>query len=63
MLTISRAMTKTRKKPQCSLRMTCENIITKIGEQKMMVAASPTGNLLNAMKMQVTVRQPMIPCK
>ena len=39
----------------------CEKIITKIGEQKIMVAASPTGNLANPMNMQVTVRQPMIP--
>jgi hypothetical protein len=35
--------------------------MTKMGEQKMMVAASPTGSLANPMKMQVTVKQPIKP--
>ena len=58
---INRQMTKSLKNPQCSRKIMCEKIITKIGEQKIMVAASPTGNLANPMNMQVTVRQPMIP--
>jgi len=41
--------------------MTCENIITKIGEQKMMVAASPTGRRAKPIKMHVTVMQPIRP--
>ena len=56
-------MTKTRNNPQCSLRMTWENIMTKMGEQKMMVAASPTGNRANPMNIHDTVRHPMTPCK
>ena len=35
--------------------------MTKIGEQKIMVAASPTGNRAKPMKMHVTVRHPTIP--
>ena len=35
--------------------------MTKIGEQKMIVAASPTGSRANPIKMQVTVRHPIRP--
>jgi hypothetical protein len=35
--------------------------MTKMGEQKMMVAASPTGSRANPMKMQVTVKHPIKP--
>ena len=56
-----RRMTKTRYSPQCSLRTTWEKIMTKIGEQKMIVAASPTGSRANPIKMQVTVRHPISP--
>ena len=48
--------------PQCSRNIMWENIMTKIGEQKIIVAASPTGSLANPIKMQVTVKQPIIPC-
>ena len=41
--------------------MICEKIITNTGEQNIMVAASPTGNLANPTKIQVTVRHPTTP--
>jgi len=44
-----------------TLSRTWLNIMTKTGEQKMMVAASPTGNLAKPMKMQVTVSDPTTP--
>ena len=58
---INREMTMNLKIPQCSRKIICEKIMTKIGEQKIMVAASPTGKRANPMKMHVTVRHPTIP--
>ena len=60
---MSMQMTIIRKSPQCSRRMMCEKIMTKIGEQKIIVAASPTGNRANPINMHVTVKQPTIPEK
>ena len=43
--------------------MICEKIMTKMGEQNIIVAASPTGKRANPTKMQVTVKHPTMPWK